>query len=146
LDSDGALEERDRQHEAMVPPEFQQDSVQPTKGAMLDSHPLANSNEGPRLGWEARLDRGLYRFHFGFLNGDGSLAYPDDEENPRSHQNGEPVQWVEPAKDIPREEWLLGFYEPVRPSAPTLIERQKPFKALTAQVGCNDILVPTPDL
>jgi hypothetical protein len=146
LDSNGALEESDRQHEAMLPPEIQQDSVQATKRAIVDSHSLSNLQERPGLAWKPRLDCRLYRGNLGFVNGDGNLAHSDDENNPRGYDNGKPIQWVEPTKNIPREKWPLDVFEPVRPPASALMQRQKPFIALTAQVLCDDILGPTSDL
>ena len=64
-----------------------------------------------------------------------------DKDDPRGDMNGEPVEWVEPAKDIPRKKRAFHFLEPVRPPATTLIERQETFKALTAQVSSDKILV-----
>src|SRR5437879_2304176 len=113
---------------------------------MFDSHPLSNLNERPRLAWEPRLDRGLDRCNLSFVNGHWSLAHSDDEGNPRDHENWAPIQWVEAAKDISREKWAFDFLEPVRPPAPTHVHRQKRFIAHTAQVGSDDILVPTSDL
>src|SRR5882762_10933230 len=113
---------------------------------MLDSHPLSNLHERPGLAREPRLDRGLYRRNFGFVDGLRSLAHSDDEGHPGDYKNWEPIQWVEPAEDIPGEKWAFDFLEPVRPPAPTYVQRQKRFIAHTAQVGCDDILEPTSDL
>src|SRR6266849_11174765 len=107
---------------------------------MLDSHPLSNPYERPRLAREPRLDCGLDRCNLSFVNGHRSLAHPDDEGNPGDHKNWAAIQWVEAAKDIPREKWAFDFLEPVRLPSPTQVERQKRFIALTAQVGCDDIL------
>jgi hypothetical protein len=113
---------------------------------MLDSYALSNLNEWPRLAREPRFDRGLYRCDFDFVNGLRSFAHSDDEGNPEDHKNWEPIQWVEAAEDVPREKWAFDFLEPVRPPAPTHVQRQKRFIAHTAQVGCDDILEPTSDL
>src|SRR6266404_3652882 len=113
---------------------------------MLDSHPLSNLDERPRLAREPRLDRGLYRCNFAIVNGLRSLAHSDDEGNPGDHKNWEPIQRVEAAEDIPREKRAFDFLEPVRPPAPTHVQRQKRFITHTAQVGSDDILEPTSDL
>src|SRR6267143_1777669 len=113
---------------------------------MLDSHPLPNLNERPRLARKPRLDRGLYRCNFGFVDGYRSLAHSDDEGNPGDHKNWAPIQRVEAAEDIPREKWAFDFLESVRPPAPTQVQRQKRFIAHTAQVGYDELLVPTSDL
>jgi len=113
---------------------------------MLDSHPLPNLHERPGLAWEPRLDRGLDRSNLSFVNRYRRLAHSDDEGNPGDHKNWEPIHWVEAAENIPREKWAFDFLEPVRPPAPTHVQRQKRFIAHTAQVGCDDILVPTSDL
>src|SRR6266481_8187594 len=113
---------------------------------MFDSHPLSNLYERPGLAWEPRLDHGLDRYNLSFVNGYRSLAHSNDEGNAGDHKNWAPIQRVEAAKDIPREKWAFDFLEPVRPPAPTHVQRQKRFIAHTAQVGCDDILVPTSDL
>src|SRR6266404_7735727 len=113
---------------------------------MLDSHLLSNLDGWPRLAREPRLDRGLDRRNLSFVNGYRNLAHSDDEGNPGDHKNWEPIQWVEAAEDVPREKWAFDFLEPVRPPAPTQVQRQKRFIAHTGQVGCDDILEPTSDL
>src|SRR6267142_4070325 len=113
---------------------------------MLDSHPLPNLNERPRLAREPRLDRGLYRCNFAIVNGFRGLAHSDDEGNPWDHKNWAPIQCVDAAENIPREKWAFDFLEPVRPPASAHVQRQKRFIAHTGQVGCDDILVPASDL
>jgi len=89
--------------------------LQPTKSPCSIRTPLSNLHERPRLAREPRLDRGLYRCNFGFVNGYRSLAHSDDEGNPGDHKNRAPIQWVEAAENIPREKWAFDFLEPVRP-------------------------------
>src|SRR6266853_1091687 len=106
------------------------------------SHASSDLQIWPWLAWKPGLDCGLYCNNFGFLNGDRRLAHSDDEANPGDYKNWAPIQWVEAAKDIPREKRAFDFLKPVRPPAPASIKRQKRFKAHTGQVSCDDILVP----
>jgi hypothetical protein len=80
------------------------------------------------------------------VNGNRSLAYTDDQKYSRDRENWEPIEWVESAKDIPREERLFDFFEPVGPTPSSLVQRQKRFIALAAQVSCDDILVLASDM
>jgi hypothetical protein len=98
---------------------------------MLNFHPLSDLKERPRLAGEPGLYRGLYGRNFGFVNGNGSLAYTNDQKYSRGRENREPISWVEAAKYIPWEEWLFDFFEPVGPTASNLVQREKPFIAST---------------
>src|SRR5205807_3533487 len=91
LDSNRALEKCDRQHQAVMSSEIQQDSLQPTKRPVLDSHPLSNLQERPGLAWEPRLDRHPYRSNFGLVNGYRNSAHSSDKNNARGCKNWESI-------------------------------------------------------
>jgi len=140
-----ALEEGHRQHEATLPFEVQQDSLEPAKGSVFDSHSLTDSQERPRSARDPGSNSSLNGGNFGVVNGDRTFAYSDNRNNPGCRKNGEPVLQVEPAKDITGEERKLNFLNSVRPKAPGLIEREKPFIAFATEDCCDGILVATPD-
>jgi hypothetical protein len=113
---------------------------------MIDSHPSSDLQEGPGLAQKSGFDGDLDRGNFVFVNRGGILGGSDDSNDPRSHKDWKPIQPVEAAKDIPREKWPFDFFEPVGPSTPAIVQRQKPFIALAAQVGYHDVLVTTSNL
>jgi len=107
------LEKGHGQHEATLPFEVQQDSLQPAKGSVFDPYPLTDFEERPRSAGEPGSNRGLNRSNFGVVNGDRASTYSDDGNDPGRRKNGEPVLQVEPAKDIAGEKRKLSFFDSV---------------------------------
>src|SRR2546422_10511697 len=94
----------------------QQNSLQPAKRSVFDSHSLTDSQERPRSARDPGSNSSLNGGNFGVVNGDRTFAYSDNRNNPGCRQNGEPVLQVEPAKDITGEERKLNFLNSVRRS------------------------------
>jgi hypothetical protein len=143
LNGDRPLQERYRQYKALMPSETQQNSLYATERAILDSHPLPNLQEGPRLAGEPGLGGSLDSDNFAFVNGDGSSANSHHMNNPRDRKNWEPIQWVKLAKHVPGEEWKFDFIEPVRPPASAFVQGQQQFVAPPLQVCGNLFFVST---
>jgi hypothetical protein len=57
-----------------MPSEIQQESLQPTKRAILNSHPLPHLKEWPGFGGDSGFDSGLEGSNLGFVNRDRSSA------------------------------------------------------------------------
>jgi hypothetical protein len=74
-----------------------------------------------RLQGEAGANSTLDGNDFSFINGNRRLGYSNDEDNPGYRQDWQPIQRVEPAKEIPWKDWLFYFFESVGPSPPTLV-------------------------
>jgi hypothetical protein len=107
---------------------------------------LSNLHERPRLAWKPRLNGGLDRSDFRFVDRDWILAGSNDVRNPRDHKNWKPINWIQSAKNIALKKGLLDFFEPIRPSASARVSGQKRLVVLSTQVCRDDILVTTSDL
>src|SRR2546427_10033672 len=90
FDGNRALEEGHRQHEATLPFEVQQNSLQPAKGSVFDSHSLTDSQERPRSARDPGSNGSLNGGNFGVVNGDRTLAISDNLKNPGGVQIGDP--------------------------------------------------------
>src|SRR5260370_16572790 len=79
-----------RQHEAMMPSEIQQDSLQPTKRATLDSHPLSDLKEWPGFGGDSRFDSGLDEGNLVLVNSHRSSPSSTAQNTPWHHTDCDP--------------------------------------------------------
>jgi len=61
-------------------------------------------------------DRGLNGLNFSFVDRYRILPSPDNVYDPWDRENRKAILRIELAEDVPREEWKLDFFEPVRPS------------------------------
>jgi hypothetical protein len=86
------------------------------------------------------------RCNLNFVNRFWGFALSYDSDDPRSDLNRESVKWVQLTKDVPGEKRTFHVLVPVGPPAPGLVQRQEAFKALTAQMSRDNILVTASDL
>src|ERR1700683_109899 len=105
--------------------EFHQDSLAPAQWTGLDSNFLANFQIGPRLAWNAGSDQRLNGFELGFFQRNGLAAIANNLNNTGRLQNRQPVLRIKSAKQISRKKWRFGFYGAIRPTRPSLVQRQE---------------------
>ena len=105
-----------RQHESLVASKTCQNALDSTKRTALNPYLLPPLKEWRRLRMIPGADRGLNGLNFSFVDRYRILPSPDNVYDPWDRENRKAILRIELAEDVPREEWKLDFFEPVRPS------------------------------
>jgi hypothetical protein len=102
---------------------------------MLNSDSMSRLHVGPRPSAQPRLlCTKLNASQFSVVNGDGSPSCCNRGNNPGDGEDGEPVQGVESAKNVPWKKRQFQFLEPVGPATTALVQGEKRIEALGAKM------------
>lgn len=92
LDRHRSLQERHGQYQALVRSETQQNSLQSGEWAILDSYPVPDSQERPRLAGQTVQDGGLDRRNFTFVNGGRNSTNTDHMNYSRDRKDWQLIE------------------------------------------------------
>jgi hypothetical protein len=109
---------------------FNEEAFHTGEGTSFEPHPLSDLEEGPRLSAETGADRGLNGGDFGGVDGGGDFADAYEVEHARDREERHPLFRIKAAEDVAGEERKFYGFEPIRPAAAALIQRQELFETL----------------
>jgi hypothetical protein len=130
----------------MEPPKVLQNSLDPAKWAMLNSHSFADLAKRPGLAWKLGSNQGLNGCDFSFVYRLWISAVANDADDARRRKNGEPTGYVDSAEQVPWEKRNLSLFDAIRPAPPARIKREKLLVALAVQARGNFLFVCCPNL
>jgi hypothetical protein len=87
------------------------------------------------------LNHSLKRGKFGIVDRDWVFADSYHLDHARRHKNGKAIQEVELAEYVARKQGQFNLFDPIRPTAPASVNRQKEFEPLAAQMRGSEMFI-----
>jgi hypothetical protein len=98
-----------------------ENTFQAAKGTALHSHLLSSAQKGPGLNRKSGFNDGLDGSYLGVVHWDRHLPDPDDLNDAKRGENGQPVLWIKPTEQVTRKERVVDQLDAVGPVAAALI-------------------------
>jgi hypothetical protein len=136
----GASQQSDREDHALFFGIAQEDAFHSCQRTLLETDSLTNVYEAPRLGHQARLDRGLNGGDFRIVDRYGNFSDSNKVKSAGDSQQRKPAAEVQPAEHVPGEERKFHRFQAVGPPLPASIQGQELFETFMLRDRGNDLL------
>ena len=142
FDRNRPLQQIDGNDQAVSVLEHHHKPLRPRKRPVFNTYPLSDSQIRPRLAIRLGFQHGANSVEFRLINRNEGLPYGHDAVYTWYGEDGQTVQWIEPAKDVARKQRKFYLLCAVGPPAAAAVSRKEFFVSFAAKISRDNFLKP----